>query len=191
MSASRQGTPWGISLQGRVVIALVSALIIAAKFYLRMPLHVPGHSGVLWMALLIIGAGLVRRPGAGTLIGLLTAVLAVMFVPGREGIFVGVKYFVPGVIVDVLTPVLGGRLDRYPTAMAVGACAHVGKLTAAYLMGLALGVPSGFLALGLGFATTTHVAFGLLGGLLGAFVLIRLTRAGIPRQARPALEEQP
>ncbi|MDZ4169655.1 MAG: cobalt ABC transporter permease [Coriobacteriia bacterium] len=185
---ARPRQPWGLPLRARVIVALVAALIIGAKFYLRMPIHVPGHSGVFWMALLLIGVGVVGRPGTGTLIGLISGLLAVIILPGREGIFVGVKYFVPGLIVDVLTPLLGGRLDRYPAAVIVAAAAHMGKLTASYLLGLALGVPGGYLAIGLGFAAVTHLGFGALGGVAAAFVLQRLSRAGMLPDATPSTE---
>ena len=177
---------WHVPIRAQIIIALVSALIVSAKFYFNMPLHVPGHSGIFWMALIIIGVGLVRQPGAGTLIGLVSGILAVMFVPGREGMLVGVKYFAAGLTVDVLTQLLGGRLDRYVVAIVVGAAANVAKLASSYIIGVLMGVPSGYLALGLGLAATTHLVFGALGGWVGAFVLKRLARIGIPalQQAR-------
>ena len=171
--------PWGLPLRSRLVIALVAALIVGAKFYLRMPIRVPGHSGIFWMGLLLTGAGIVGRRGGGTLIGLISGVLATFMLPGKEGVFVGVKYLVPGIAVDVLTPLLGGRLDRYPVAMLVAGVAHMGKLTASYLIGLALGIPAGYLALGLGMASVSHVFFGMAGGAAAAFVLKRMRREGM------------
>ncbi len=171
--------PWNLPLRARLMIALIGALIIAGKFYLRMPIHVPGHSGVIWMALLVVGVGLVKRPWAGTLIGLVSGVLAMFFLPGKEGILVGVKYFVPGVTVDLLLPLFGGRLDNYLVAIVIAAAAHTAKLAADYFLGLAAGIPLDFLALGIGLAATLHVGFGALGGALGALVLKMLRRAGI------------
>jgi len=179
-------TQWGLSLRARIIIALVSAMIIGAKFYMRLPLHIPGHSGLFWMALIVVGVGLIRKPGAGTLIGLLTAVLATVLLPGRQGILVGAKYFIPGLLFDVLTPLLGGRLDRVLVAMVIAATANVAKLATAYVLGVVAGVPGGFLALGIGFAATTHLVFGALGGLLGSLVLKRLIRAGITVDSQPA-----
>lgn len=177
--STASSTLWGLSLRARVIIALVSALIIGAKFYLRMPLHIPGHSGLFWMALMVVGVGLVRRPGAGILIGVLTALLATALLPGRQGLLTGVKYFIPGLLFDVLVPILGGRLDRPAVAMVVAAAANVAKLATAYVIGIIAGIPAGFLALGLGFASTTHLVFGALGGLLGSLVLRRLLKAGL------------
>lgn len=174
-----------------MVIALVSALIIAGKFFLRIPLHIPGHSGLFWMALMVVGVGLVDRRGAGTLIGLLTAILATFFLPGgSQGILVGLKYFIPGVLFDVMTPLLGGRLDRVAVAVVIAASANVAKLGTAYIVGVIAGLPGGFLALGLGVAATTHLIFGALGGLVGSLVLSRLLRAGIGLgvAAQPARE---
>ena len=131
------------------------------------------------MALLIVGRGIVRRPTAGTYIGLITGIVAVAIVPGKEGVLTAVKYIVPGITVDVMTPLFRGRLDRPVPAALIAATAHVAKLMSALLMGVALGIPSGFLALGLGFAAFTHAGFGVLGGLLGAVVLSRLERAGV------------
>jgi len=192
---SKTGRVWGLTLRDRVLIALVGALIVAAKFYIHIPMRVPGHTGIFWMALLIIGAGVVGRPGAGTLIGVVSGVLAAIFLPQSQGPLAGVKYFAPGLVVDLLTPLLGGRLDRLIPATVVGAAANMSKLGASYLLGLAMGVPGGYLAIGLGYAATTHLVFGALGGLAGALVLGRLARAGVPGPpetvAAPLPSEEP
>jgi len=183
-----------LTLRDRIVVTLISVLIIVSKFYLRLPLHTPGHTGFFWMALLVVGVGVVRRPGAGTLIGLLSGILATIFLPGQQGLLVGVKYFVPGLVADLMWIIFGGGFDRYAIAIVVGATANAAKLSASYVLGLLLGIPAGYLALGVGIAATTHVFFGALGGLIGAFALQRLKRAGIPSAylepaASPAADE--
>jgi hypothetical protein len=170
---------WGISLKSRIIIALIAAMIVTAKFYLRLPIGVPGKSGVFWMALLLVGVGVVRRPGAGTLIGLISGLLAIAVLPGREGLLVGLKYFAPGVVMDLIWTSSGGRFDRVAVAMLAGAAANVAKLTTSYVIGLLAGIPHGYLALGLGLAATTHVFFGALGGWIGCITLRRLERSGV------------
>ena len=183
---TRSNVMWGLSLRSRVIIALVAALIVSAKFFFRVPLHVPGHSGFFWMALLLIGVAIVGKPPAGTLIGLISGVLATFVISGSQGMFVGIKYLVPGIVVDLLFVLLGGALDRYPVAMVVGAAANASKLAAAYLFGLVAGAPAGYLALGLGAASVSHIVFGALGGLIAAYVINRLGKAGIaPVRAAP------
>jgi hypothetical protein len=172
-------TVWGLSLRSRIVIALVAAMIVTAKFYFRVPIGVPGHSGVFWMALLLIGVGMVRRPGAGTLIGFLSGILAIAVLPGREGILIGLKYFAPGVVMDIMWTTFGGRFDRVAVAVLAGAAANVAKLTTSYVIGLLAGIPHGYLALGLGIAATTHLFFGGLGGWVGCITLRKLERTGV------------
>ena len=93
------------------------------------------------MAFLVVGIGVIKRPGAGTMIGLLTGILATIFLPGQQGVLVGVKYFVPGVVADLLWVAFRGGFDRYAIAIVVGASANAAKLTASYFLGLLLGTP--------------------------------------------------
>jgi len=179
---------WPLPVRDQMIVALVSALIVAGKMFIKSPIRVPGHSGFFWMALIIIGVAVIRRPGAGTMIGIVSGLLATMLTPGRLGILAGVKYFVPGVVVDALYLAFGGRFDRVYVAVVVAATANVAKLAANYIAGVVLGIPAGYLALGLGVASTTHVLFGALGGAAAAVVLQRLDRTGaldrlLPRPA--------
>ena len=40
-----------------ILLALLSVLIVVAKVALRLPLQLPGHSGIFWMAIVIVAAG--------------------------------------------------------------------------------------------------------------------------------------
>ena len=53
-----------------ILLALLAALIVVAKIALRLPLQMPGHSGIFWMAIVIVAAGVVPRRGAASLVGL-------------------------------------------------------------------------------------------------------------------------
>lgn len=163
-----------------VVLALLAALIAVSKAVLNLPLHVPGHSGAIWMAILLVGRALVRRPWAGTLLGLVSGILAVLIVGGREGLLVWVKYLAPGMMMDLGGLLSGERLDNPWVATLVGALSNAAKLTASLIVSLMLGIPAGYLAVGLGIAATTHVVFGALGGWLGTLVLRILRRLRVP-----------
>jgi len=167
----------GFALRELVLLALVAGLLVLSKGLFRISIHVPGHTGIFWMALLVIAKGIVRRNGAGTLVGLVSGMLAVMLVPGQEGIFTWVKYVAPGVALDVLGVLLPGGFSRPVQAAVLGALGNLAKLAAGYLLAVALGLPSGFIALGLGIAAVSHAAFGAAGGALGALMLQRLYRA--------------
>ncbi len=72
--------------------------------------------------------------------------------------------------------VVPGDLRDFGKAAIVGAGVHLGKLAALRLAGLILRVPIALLLLGLGWSATTHVLFGVLGGLLGALALRELRK---------------
>ncbi|PKQ37577.1 MAG: cobalt ABC transporter permease [Actinobacteria bacterium HGW-Actinobacteria-1] len=157
-----------------VLLALLAALIVVTKMVLRMPIRVPGHSGVLWMAALVIGRGLVKRPWAGTMLGFVSGVLAVLFVGGAEGPLLWVKYLAPGMVldlIDVLIPI--GLEDRFLGTLA-GAIANCAKLLSSTIIALLMGLDAGFLVVGLGASAISHAFFGGLGGWLGSYLLRRL-----------------
>ena len=162
-------------------LALVAALIVVSKFVFNMPLRVPGHSGLFWMALMVIGRGIVRRPHAGTMLGLVAGLLAVAIMPGRLGLLTWIKYAAPGMLLDLIAPLIKGRFEDPVLGMFAGALANLAKLLLSLLVTLAMGLPAGFIAVGLGFSAITHAVFGALGGLAGAMVLRRLFAARIPQ----------
>jgi len=186
--------PARIRVADMTVIALVGVMILLGKTVLRMPIHVPGHSGVLWIAALIIGCGVVRRRGSATLMALVGGVLVALVQPSSAGfLFAVAKYVVPGIVLDLVAPLFGGRLDGIAPAIFAGAAAHASKGVVDLLQGLVTGIPVSMLAVGLTATTAFNIAFGALGGLIGAIVLRTLIRARIPQLAdlETASEEAP
>ena len=176
--------PARIRVADMTVIALVAVMIVLGKTLLRMPINVSGHAGVLWIAALVIGRGVVRRPWSATLMALIGGLLVAFMQPSSSGALLTVaKYVVPGMLLDGLTPLLGGRLDRIAPAVVAGAAAHAGKVVVDLVQGMIAHVPVSVLAVGLTASTALHIAFGALGGLLGALVLQGLIQARIPQLA--------
>jgi hypothetical protein len=173
---SRATYVWSLTLRDLLLIALIAALCILAKLVLRIPIHIPGHSGVLWVALYVIGRGLVDKRGAGVLLGIVTGLLATFAGFGDTGPLEWVKWVAAGVILEVLVLVLPADLRSWLKAAIVGAGLHLGKLAGLTLAGLILRLPFAVLFLGVGFSATTHVLFGIAGGLLGAAVLRELRK---------------
>jgi hypothetical protein len=174
---------WSLTLRDLLLIAVVAALCALAKLVLRIPVHVPGHSGVLWVALFVICRGLVDKRGSGVLLGLVAGLLAQFMGFGDVGPLEWTKWVVAGAVLEALTLVVPGDLRSFPKAIVVGAALHLGKLAALTLAGAILQVPWALLFLGLGWSATTHVLFGALGGFLGALGLRELRRI-------PALDAQ-
>ena len=166
-----------------MLIALIAALCMLSKLLLRIPLHVPGHSGVLWVALFVICRGLVDKRGSGVLLGVVTGVLAQFMGFGDVGPLEWTKWVAAGLILEALTFLIPGDLRSFPKAIVVGAGLHLGKLAALTLAGVILQVPFALLFLGLGYSATMHAVFGALGGFLGALALRQLRKI-------PALDAQ-
>ncbi len=162
-----------------ILLALFSALVIVAKIALRTPLQMSGHSGIFWMAIIIVGARVVPKLGASSIIGVTSGLLASFMGLGDFGALnTFLSYAIVGVGSDLMLWILRGNTDNVVVAIIVGIFGHVGKFLVKWLFGIITGAPIGFVALGLLRAFLGYVIFGALGGLLGWLTLKALKRAG-------------
>jgi hypothetical protein len=161
-----------------ILLTLFSALVVVDKIVLHLPLDLPGHSGVTWMAILIIARGLVPKTGALSLVGLTSGLLAAFLGLGDLGaIYTVFSYLASGVGVDLIALFLGG-VDNIVAAALAGIVGNVAKMLIKTVMAVLLQIPAGFVALGLLYSFITNTVAGLLGGLLGWLLLRALRRAG-------------
>ncbi len=161
-----------------ILLALFSALVVVAKIGLRMPLQMPGHSGLFWVAIVIVAAGVVPKRGAVSLVGLTSGILAAFLGLGDLGALdTLLSYTAIGVGVDLALWLLRNP-ESMPVAMLAGALGHLAKLGVKWVLSALTGAPVGFVALGLAWSMVTYVVFGALGGLLGALTLKALRKAG-------------
>ncbi len=161
-----------------VLLALFAVLVVVAKVALRLPLQMPGHSGIFWMAILLVASGVVRKPGATSLVGLTSGILAAFLGMGDFGALnTLLSYTAIGVGVDVALLLLRDA-ENLLVASLVGIIGHMGKFLVKSVLGALSGAPLGFVALGQVRAVVGYVVFGALGGLLGALTLQALRKAG-------------
>jgi ABC-type thiamin/hydroxymethylpyrimidine transport system permease subunit len=161
-----------------ILLALFAALVVVAKIVLRLPLQMSGHSGVFWMAIIVVAAGIVPKPGAASLVGLTSGILATFLGMGDFG---GLNTFLSYTIIGVgtdLALLLLHDLDNLAAAALVGALGHTGKFLVKWGLGALMGAPVGFVALGLARALIGYIIFGAIGGVLGSLTLRALRRAG-------------
>ena len=162
-----------------ILLALFSALIIVAKIALRTPLQLSGHSGLFWMAIVVVGAKVVPKPGAASVIGITSAILASFLGLGDFGALnTFLSYALLGIVADLVLWLLGGNTENLIVAVLVGILGHMAKFLVKWLIGLMTGAPIGFVALGLLRAIIGYIVFGALGGFLGWLTLKALRRAG-------------
>jgi hypothetical protein len=159
-----------------LLLAVFAALVVVGNVTLRLPVKMPGHSGVVWMALLVTARGVVPKLGAASAVGLLSGLLATFAGVGdKGGLDTLLSYTVAGAGVDVIS---GLTRPGAVTCALAGLGGNLAKLGAKVLLELWIGIPTGFLVMGRTYPALTHTVFGLAGGYLGALVLAALRRAG-------------
>lgn len=161
-----------------ILLAILAALIVVAKVALRLPLQLPGHSGVYWMAIVVVAAGIVPRFGAASLVGVTSGLLAAFWGLGDFGpLDTFVSYAAVGVGADLALLLLRQRENLVVTTL-VGMLGHMAKFVVKWLLGTVSGAPVGFVALGLARSLIGYLVFGAIGGFLGGLVLLALRKAG-------------
>ena len=162
-----------------ILLALFAALIVVAKIALRLPLQLSGHSGIFWMAIVIVAAGVVPKRGAASLVGLTSGIIAAFLGMGDFGALnTFLSYTMVGVGTDLALWLLGGNPENLLVAMLAGTIGHFAKFLVKWGLATVAGAPVGFVALGLLKAIIGYLVFGALGGLLGGLTLKALRRAG-------------
>ena len=161
-----------------ILLTLFAALVVVAKIALRLPMQIPGHSGLFWMAIVIVAAGVVPKRGAAALVGLSSGILAAFLGMGDFGALnTFFSYTMVGVGTDLALWLLGDPENVFAAGLA-SALGHLGKFLVKWIFGMITGAPLGFIALGLMWAFLTYLVFGALGGVLGALTLRALRKAG-------------
>lgn len=162
-----------------ILLALLSTLVVVAKISLRTPLQLPGHSGIYWMAIVIVVASVVPKPGAASIVGATSGVIAAFLGMGDFGALdTFVSYLMIGIASDLTLFLLGGNPEIFLVAVMVGTLGHMGKFLVKWLFGIVTGAPLGFVALGLLRSIIGYVLFGAIGGALGWLTLKTLRKAG-------------
>ncbi len=162
-----------------ILLALFSALVVVAKIALRTPFQLPGHSGIFWMAIIVVGAKVVPKPGAATLIGITSGLIAGFLGMGDFGALnTFLSYTIVGVASDIILWILGGDPENLVVAVLVGMFGHLGKFLVKWIFGVLSGAPIGFVALGLIRSIFGYIIFGAIGGFVGWLTLKALRRAG-------------
>lgn len=161
-----------------LLLATIAALIVAATVALKLPLKLPGHSGLLWMALLVVARRIVPKPGAAAATGLLSGAVAAFLGTGDKGALdTFASYAAAGIGVDAVLTLAGSAAGAWGHALA-GMAGNLAKLAVKVALEVWVGIPTGFVLVGRLYPTIVHVVFGLLGGLLGFLVVQALQRAG-------------
>lgn len=140
-------------------------------------LGLPGHHGMEWMALMILGRASSRFRGAGTLTSV-GASLASM-VPFLQGgnPYGWLFYLLPGLVMDFAFRYLPGLTNKLWFLVLLGGLAHATKPVGQFIINLITGWPFGSFRNGVLYPFATHLLFGMIGGLVGALIVLGIQRS--------------
>lgn len=166
-----------------VIIAMMAGLGIAVKplvvslaHLITGPLFIPGGAlaGGFYMMWLVLGAALLNRSGAATLIGLVQSVMVLAVgVFGSHGIFSLVTYTVPGLAVDGVLLITRLEPREKLTMFLCGIAANLAGVLLSNVIFFRLPLIPLILSLCMGALS------GALGGLLAFLVARRLEKLQI------------
>ncbi len=152
-------------------------LAVALHAYLRLPVNIPGHKGLIWIGLLMVGRLLSQRRWAATATSASAAATSLLPIMGFKDPLDTVVLLISGIVLDFgyrLSPRL--VVSIWGVAL-LGALAHAVKPIAKVLASAASGFPYPSLISGLAYPLALHALFGAVGAIL-AVISIRLLRRG-------------
>lgn len=167
------------SLYEIALLSLLGAMIFVLNRLFEIPLHVPGSSGIWWVIPVIIGARVVRKPGAGIYIGFISGILASFFGNDPLHLFDLFKYLALGMAIDITALVFGYQFTNPLVGFIAGVAGNLAKMVVNYGVQAFFGIQTNLILIGIGVASVTHLIFGGIGGVLASLIIRRLLRAGV------------
>jgi len=166
------------SLFELILLTLFSTLVVVMKIALRLPLKLPGHSGIFWLAVFVVATGVVPKRGAASVVGVASGILAAFLGLGDFGALnTFLSYAAVGVGCELALWLVRDP-EKFVPAALIGTFGHIGKFLVKWILGLITGAPIGIVALGMAYSLLSYIFFGALGGILGCLTLKALRKAG-------------
>jgi len=165
---------WGLTLRESIMASLFGVMVAMSKFLIRFPLKIPGHTGIVWMALLTICCLQSKKGRAGALAGFIAGALATFLFPGKDGFLTFFKYFLPALSLDLLINYIPFARQKWYLVSLANMISLAIKLSIDILSGLLLKIPIKPLLFGLKISLVNHLIFGFVGGAIGYFIYVRL-----------------
>jgi hypothetical protein len=173
---------WGQSKKVRTILLILLVIgigVLTALVKKVQPgLGIPGSSAPLWLGTLVAGRALVRRDGAGALMGATVAVTGIPLGLNNGFMHNLGLYGLTGLALDLVARLPKISITNPFGAMLCGASAHMVKFGFITGAAYASSVTKHFLVVGLAQSAGLHLVFGAAAGLIGwgAFMLTRIRR---------------
>jgi hypothetical protein len=150
-----------------LLLAGIGAAGVLIHAYLRMPLKLPGHHGVIYMALLLSGRLISNKKFASSYSSIGAAIM--LLIPlGFKDSFIPVIYLFPGFIVDIFFNSFKTIRPRVFLLAIVCGLAYTTIPVTRIFITLTTGFPYGSMVTGFLYPLLMHFIFGFAGGLIPA-----------------------
>jgi hypothetical protein len=157
-------------------LVLLGVIGVTLHAYLRLPIKVPGHNGLLWIALLMVGRLVSRRRWAASISSTSAAAISMLTVMGFKDPLDTITLMIPGIVIDLGFLVSPRLVVSLLGVALLGAFAHATKPVAKLLVSLGTGFPYPSLFAGMLYPLSLHALFGAAGAILASVSAKRIHR---------------
>ena len=143
---------------------------------LRIPMHLPGRQGVLFIAFLIIGRSTSKYNFATSLSCLGASSLLFFNLVGHNDPFMPVVFILFGIVLDVLYNTFTKIKNNIWTVSLACSLSWMTITIFKLIFSLIFHIPETSLLSGLLYPLSTHLIFGFFGGMLGTSAIMILNK---------------
>jgi hypothetical protein len=161
-------------------LSLMAALVFILKTFFKTPIHLPGHSAIIWVIPLIIGIGVTKKFGSATYVGLLAGLLIGSIGGSDKGILSVFEYTAMGFTMDFLALIFKGHIDNIFVGLILGSFGSFVKEMVNFYIASALSLNGNIILAGIGVAGASSLIFGAAGGVISSAILNRIRHLHFP-----------
>ena len=170
-------TDWTLKWWEALLLFGSGVLAVVLHRAYDMSLGLPGHHGIEWMALMILGRASSRFRGAGSLTSIGASFASTMPLLHSDNPYTWLFYLLPGPVMDFAFRYLPRYADKLWFLVLLGGLAHATKPVGQLAINLLTGWPFGSFRYGVVYPFASHLLFGMIGGLVGALIVLGIQRA--------------
>jgi hypothetical protein len=157
-----------LTRQEALLLLGLGAVIVALVRIFDLSVGLPGHTGVQWLALLLIGRSTSNYRWAASVSGVGSAIVSTLPVWGFGDPLKWLSFLLVAIALDVMYNLFARWQHAVLFLTIIGGLAHIVKPLSRVLLSPFTGLQYTSLLTGVLYPTATHFLFGLIGAFIGA-----------------------